>query len=312
MMAEDYVRDMFAKTMEELIQEKIKKGVSEEEIEEFTSQKNISATYKTIVKQISKDSVETIENIMYEKVLIEDAYVNEFLARQSQKWGRAFVASEVLYLCILESAEMYTEYVKEVYGQKANYLFYALRNIHGRALQIYLEIMCLNKNGFADGAYARWRSLYELSVVAAFISEYGEEVAEAFIKSADTDDRYEWARTAQCFKNYRTDWNITFKAIKSKCKFIVKEWEREYNFVNQLVHASSQGTFYRLGTDTSKVVPVGRSDSGMSISAIHSAISLVQITSFFFTVFSHGDSTISVITFRKWIDKIVEYYEDVE
>lgn len=146
-----------------------------------------------------------------------------------------------------------------------------------------------------------------------YVCDMFAKTMEELIQEKIKNDRYEWARTAQCFKNYRTDWNITFKAIKSKCKLIVvKEWEREYNLVNQLVHASSQGTFYRLGTDTSKVVPVGRSDSGMSISAIHSAISLVQITSFFFTVFSHGDSTISLITFRKWIDKIVEYYEDVE
>ena len=50
------------------------------------------------------------------------------------------------------------------------------------------------KNGFADGAYSRWRSLYELNIIASFISKYGEEVAEAYISSHNTEDRYEWAR----------------------------------------------------------------------------------------------------------------------
>lgn len=311
-MAEDYVYEMFKEAIEEVIQEKIEKGASEKEIEKLTSQNHISDTYNKIVKHISNDFVKTIENIMYEKVLTEDAYVNEFLARQNQKWGKAFVVSDVLYLCVLESAETYVKYVNETYGQKVSFLYRALLNIHGRALQIYLEIMCLNKNGFADGAYARWRSLYELSVISAFISKYGEKVAEAFIKSAKTNDRYEWARTAECLKNYRTDRKITFDAIQSKCKIVTKEWRKEYSFACKLVHASSQGTMYRLGANTSKGIPVGRTDFGMGISAMHSAISLSQITTQFFTVYPHSDSTVAIIAFRKWVNEIGKYYKRIE
>lgn len=310
-MAEDFVYELFEKTMKDVILEKIEKGVSEEQLEELISQENVSNTYKTLVEQISDDSVETIESIMYEKVLEERAYTDEFLAKQNQKWGKAFVASVILYICVLESAEAYRDYVNEVHGQEVSFLYNALANIHGRALQIYLEIMCLNKNGFADGAYARWRSLYELSVIATFISKYGEKVAEAFVKSANTEDVREWARAAECFKNYPIKKKISFNAIQSKCGLETKEWRKEYTFVNKLVHASSQGTMYRLGADTSKAIPVGRSDSGMAISAVHSAMSLVQITANFFTVFSHGDSTMAILVFRKWIDKIIEYYERV-
>ena len=37
-------------------------------------------------------------------------------------------------------------------------------HIHGRALQQFLEIIILMKNGFADGAYASWRSVFELII----------------------------------------------------------------------------------------------------------------------------------------------------
>ena len=76
--------------------------------------------------------------MMYEKVLEERACADIFLARQNQKWCKAFVASDAMYICVLESAESYTEYVNEVYGQDICQLFNALRYIHGRALQIEL------------------------------------------------------------------------------------------------------------------------------------------------------------------------------
>ena len=69
---------------------------------------------------------------------------------------------------------------------------------------------------------------------------------------------------------------------------------------------------YRLGGDTSYSLPVGRTDFGMTISAVHSAISLSQITGDFFTVYSHGDSILAVATFHKWIDRIIKYYKGVE
>lgn len=143
--------------------------------------------------------------------------------------------------------------------------------MHDIMEQVIEEVVCLNKNRFADGAYARWRSLYELSIIATFIKKYGENVAKAFIKSANTDDRYEWAREADCFKDYNKKY-ITFSAIQDNCEIATKEWKKEYNFVNQLVHASSQGTMYRLGGDTFYSLPVGRTDFGMTISAVQSAV----------------------------------------
>lgn len=309
-MAEDFVHELFETAMKETIQEKIENGASEEQMEELMGQENVSNTYAKMMEEISDDSVKMIESIMYEKTTKEKAFTDEFLARQDQKWGKAFVASDALYICVIESAESYRDYVMETHGQEISYLYHALANIHGRALQIYAEIMCLNKNGYADGAYARWRSLYELSVIAVFISKYGEKVAEAFVKSADTNDRNEWARAAECFENSRKR-RIPFSDIRDESGLGTEEWNKEYAFVNKLVHASSQGTMYRMGADTSKVVPVGRSDIGMAVPAIQSAISLVQITTCFFTVFSHGESKVAVLTFRKWIERITEYYKNV-
>lgn len=59
---------------------------------------------------------------------------------------------------------------------------------------MYLEILTLVKNGLADGAFARWRSLFELSVISNFISSNSEEVAKAYYEASEGDGKwYDWA-----------------------------------------------------------------------------------------------------------------------
>ena len=46
-----------------------------------------------------------------------------------------------------------------------------------RACQVTDEIICLAENGFADGAMARWRTLHEIALVSAVISQHGNSIA---------------------------------------------------------------------------------------------------------------------------------------
>lgn len=315
-MANDYTNEMFEDTINKLLKDKIKEGASKEKVEEFVKSGAITTMYQEVVKIIADSALKTIEDIMYEKVLVERAYTSEFLARMEQKWGKAFVASEALYLCIMESSQEYIEYVAEkIEGQNDDVIiiYNALLPIHARACQEYLEILCLCKNGFADGAYARWRSLYELSIISDFIRKNGKEIAISFLKAADTEDRYEWARGAKCFKHYPKDRHITFSLIQKQCTLSTTEWRQQYTISNQLVHASPQGTLYRLGNKTeSGILSAGHSDYGVSTPMIQSAIILVCITADLFTLFQHGDSLASMIAFHKWIDRIESFYNEVE
>lgn len=59
--------------------------------------------------------------------------------------------------------------------------FATLAVLHARACQVSSEILVLLRCGFADGAYARWRTLYELSAVSLFIEKNGKEVAERYL-----------------------------------------------------------------------------------------------------------------------------------
>jgi hypothetical protein len=62
-----------------------------------------------------------------------------------------------------------------------NYKRSALIQIHARAVQIANEILTLLRTGYADGANARWRSLYELVVIASFLREQNNGVSERYL-----------------------------------------------------------------------------------------------------------------------------------
>lgn len=311
MATEDWFDGMFADILNGVIEKEQENGTSDEKILEILKEESLTKLYSQSVDSASEAFLKSMEEIMYEKVFENRALDGEFMARQEQKWGRVFVAAEAMYLYVLESVESYVEFLKENYGKEISFTYHALRNIHARSMQIFLEILTLNRNGFADGAYARWRSLYELSITSSYIKKFGEEVAEAFLESANTNDRYEWARKAKCLKKSQKRY-ITFADIQKNSGLATKEWKKEYDFVNQLVHASPQGTMFRLGERTGKVTTVGKTDWGMSISVIHAAISLSQVTVDFFTIFHHGDSLIAAMTLHKWIEKISDYCDEVE
>ncbi|KUE93344.1 hypothetical protein AU078_04885 [Streptococcus gallolyticus] len=59
---------------------------------------------------------------------------------------------------------------------------------------------------------------------------------------------------------------------------------------------------------TENIIPVGRSDYGITTPAEHSAISLAQITSMFLSIFPYGDGIVAMKNINNWIDVIREIY----
>jgi len=57
----------------------------------------------------------------------------------------------------------------------------AIRRIYGRGCHLATEICHLLRGGYADGAEARWRTLYELEVISKFICIAGDDTAERYL-----------------------------------------------------------------------------------------------------------------------------------
>lgn len=291
----------------------LSKAGSQKEIDEILNKFDkidLSKILGDTFDSIAVDTTRFMRDTMYEQVTAFRAEEQEFLARQEQKWYKAFVASESMYIMTLEAAEVYVQEVNQLSQERLkahSYTFTAMLHIHGRAMQQFLEIVTLMKNGFADGAYARWRSMYELVVISSFIIKNGEEVAKAFIESSNTDDRYDWAGVSGLFPNNKR--HITFNDIQKKCGIDSEIWRGQYTLANKTVHASSQGTFARLSNlGEPNVISVGRSDYGITTPAEHSAISLAHITTMFFAIYSTENSILSMKYITNWIDVIREEY----
>ena len=304
---------LFSNAIKTAFEEEVSKVETEEEVkkvlERFESL-DIQKLFQDMMIEVSRDTFSFMKNTMFEEVMGFRADEQEFIARQEQKWYRAFVASEAMYIMTLEAAETYSEYVEslaEAEIQPKYWTYIVMRHIHGRALQEFLEIITLMKNGFADGAYARWRSMYELSIIGDFITQHGEQVAKKFYEASETDDRYDWAKASNIFPSHKK--HITFNDIQKACNISTDVWRKQYDLANKAVHASAQGTFGRLcNMGTYPVIPVGRSDYGITIPGEHSAISLAQISAMFFTLFPESDTLIQMKNIHRWVDVIREAY----
>lgn len=305
----DYLRNLVEESIESKIKSLIEEGVSEEEIIKRIENRMAPAVEASL-RKIVKIKTDYMREHMYEASREIEANDAEFLARQEQKWGKCFVASRTMYILATESAQLFSEYVNEeidrgIFREK-QYTFIALQHLHGRACQEFLEILTLMKEGFADGAYARWRSMYELCCIAGFINSQGEQIAKQYYDHSEIEGRsYYWARTVSDNEGKPVK---SFAQIQKMCN-IDQSWKEQYNLGCLVTHASPQGTFGRLANGrATNVVPVGRSDFGLTTSAEHSAIALSWITSIYLSLFPSLDGAAHIGVLNNWIDIIRECY----
>ena len=313
-MSQDFTKDLFFSALKEHIEEQHAEGKTGEEILSKMDEQKIENAYSALIEQMTKDCIATLHDSLYERVLQGRANNAHFVVHNEQIWQKCFVASEMMYLIVLEAAEDYRKIFNELPDEQKRemqYRYITICQLHGRACQQYLEILCLLKAGFADGAFARWRSMYELCVVAQFIKQNDESVAKAYYEQSFAEQcEYEWAKTAPCFKD--KDY-IRFRDILNKCKSITKKWEDQYGLSNKTVHSAPQGTFARLGKPQDlDIVAVGPSDYGLAMPAVNSAIVLAIISALYFTLLHSGDGVLYARVATTWVDKIRDVYSEIE
>ena len=270
----------------------------------------IDALCTNKIREVADNMFSYYKSTMYELAVEWRAGLYEFIARQEQVWGKCFVTSEAMHVIAAEAAEQYAHHINDTEESAKDgriYMLQALCMIYARACQVFLEIFHLVRLGFADGAFARWRTMYELSVVAHFIRENGEEVAKSYVEAADTENRYEWARKADCLSNEKKKF-LNFEDIQKKSDFASKE---TYSLASKLIHASPQGTFNRISVmGAAKGVPIGHSDYGAAIPAVNSAISLAQIASLYLGILPHNEGDLNISLLCRWTGVVKECYCD--
>lgn len=311
------INEIMHQALTDSVKQWTKDGLSPEEIETKINSIDMDALLQELTDTASKDFASFFKEKMFEIELEERAKASEFLAHQEQLWGKCFAASQTMYTITIEAAERISSYIdknatkEEKEERKFTYL--ALHHIHGRACQIFLEILTLLRNGFGDCAYARWRSLYELNCIAFFIKSQGEQIAKQFYEQSQTDDqRYKTWTSGAVDKDGNPLVIDHFHRLEEYCE-MGDAWNKQYKLACLVTHGSPQGTFKRMSTyKTMNVIPVGASDYGIAVPAEHSAISLHLISALFFTIFPYADTIAYVKTLAEWVKVIQEMYYSTE
>lgn len=83
-----------------------------------------------------------------------------------------------------ESVEMYLYELSQMKYEDQHFKLEALSKLFNRAIQIANEILILANHGYADGAFARWRSLHEIMVISLFLNDNEEDISERFLDFA--------------------------------------------------------------------------------------------------------------------------------
>ena len=293
-------------------------GLSDEEILAKIEKIDFKDVMTSITDTAATDLADYFRERMYEIELEQRAQAQEFLAHQEQLWGKCFAASQTMYTLTIEAAENISKYIEENANAKdkeaRKFVFLALQHLHGRACQMFLEILTLLRNGFGDCAYARWRSLYELNCTAYFIKSQGEQIAKQYYEqsqSCDPHNDYDWTKGA-VNKRGKPITIKRFSAIEAYCE-MGNDWNEQYKLACLVTHGSPEGTFKRMSIyETRNIIPVGRSNYGIAVPAEHSAMSLHLISTLFFTLFPYADSIAYVKTLGKWVEVIQEMYYSTE
>jgi hypothetical protein len=277
----------------------------------------------------------------------EKEFLEGFYNRLYETWKKPLVLLEMM-ISISEGVGIeYNNYVRksEEILSLEPHKYEVLSRLHARSCQVAKEILVLLKNGFADGAHARWRTLHEVSVVANFIQHHNDEVAEQYLLH-DVIERYKEAVVYQkhCkelqlkpiskegFENlekeaneliakygkpYRCDYgwaaqvlgknSPTFADVEEAIK--MDHIRPYYKLACMNVHAGSHAILFRLGLDRKQINEImlsGSSNLGLADPGQNTAYSLLMAT----VSFLMYEPTLDCLISMKALHKLeIEIYE---
>lgn len=224
----------------------------------------------------------------------------------------------------------------------------AILFLHTRACIVAGEVEALMHSGYADGSAARWRTLHEIAVTAAFLIENGEDAADRYLSHFGCEQ----LKTARLYQEHRR--KLGFGPISSKR---MKELETQvaelrqiygddfrhdygwaahalnrsrvsfvdiedavklsymrpfYRVASEQVHASSRGAIMRVGLIKQNVEALeliaGPSNYGFADTAINSARSLMLVSVVLGRIASTLDINVMATIMARWSGPLMESF----
>ena len=299
-------------------------SVSKSLLDEWKSQ----AT--TLLKQQGEDRIEHVKLI-------------------DKTWAKPLNLLEILLSVSLEVGATFNEYYRPDALKDNDFVFEALTRLHARGCQVGAEALLLLRNGFADGAHARWRTLHEISVEACFISDQGNNVAEQFLCHSIVSDYRSAAEYQKHYKaigyappeqkaidavkiehdkvisrfgdyfRYDYGWAAQFLNMKRPTfadleKFVGLDHLRPfYKLANMNVHSGSKGASFRLGLppNDENLLVAGPSIFGLGEPGQNIAYSFHILTTSLLLTRENLDQIAFISATRQLMNEIVWAFDEV-
>lgn len=294
-----------------ITEEELKK--LEIEISDFTDNK-LPGLMLSVSQGSAKQIGETLRKDWPNQKEYDGIVVADFLDRLEDDWGKALDILRMMLTISREIGPEFSAWAATDEAPKTPARHEALLKLHARGCQVVDEIICLMENGFADGAFARWRTLHEIAVIASLIADGDEELAIRYFdheaieakRAMDhfkmhydelgfekpDDEEIESIEKAyeDCLQRYGHGFGAEFgwaaphlgkKRVRFNDlqEFVGQIASRSYyRFASHNVHASSKGVNYRLGlVDQDEVLLAGRSNVGFFEPAHNAAQTICQL-----------------------------------
>ena len=317
------------------------------DIDEAQLEEHVSAILPGVIGKLSADVLSTIKKDAFSGGL-EDvrAEMRQFEDRLVEVWRKPLDLLELFVALAKEACWDFNGDFGEDARRSGDDVFEALTRLHGRACQVSGEILILLRSGFADGALARWRTLHEISLVAALIYEHGQNLAEKYLLH-QTIQQYKLACQLQMHHERLGQEAVSedvLSRLKEKRDRLVarfgtpfkddygwaadithpkrpnlsnieecidqEHWRPYYKMASGNVHPNSHELYFRLGLASHQrdVILAGPSNMGLADPGHATAISLNQTTAVLLATRSTVDCKVFSIVLQDLVKEIGESF----
>lgn len=338
----DWKMNALQEEFERLIAEQIlEKGLDEEAVENAT---------ENVIRDALPDAADQVLASMKDmapEILKHNRELGEgFRQRNYERWAKGFDLLEMLVAVAQETGEAINRVERPQAVEENDARFEAVVMLHGRAVLVSREGLCLMMGGFPDGALGRWRTLHEIAVVAHFLAGEDQDISQRYLLHRDVQahkamkqyrehqdranlkpisaEELEQARVRadQIITHHgiemKNDWGWAAPVIgKQSPKLFDLEkhqgldhWRPRYKWASQDTHAGYRPPSGTLGTSEAKdpVILVGPSNSGLTDPAHMTAISLVLATAALICLKPNMDRLLAQQVCQKLSDEIGEAF----
>jgi hypothetical protein len=153
--------------------------LNDEDVETYFER--IHSEFEPILDERSQSIFQILQERLPDRIAEEQTFSKGFEERLAEVWGGGLGLLNIILILAREFGGDFNKQCRPEAIKSNDLIFEALTRLHARACLVGSEILALLRSGHAMGAFARWRTLHEISVIALFIAKHDQDTAERYL-----------------------------------------------------------------------------------------------------------------------------------